>query len=205
MLSRKSSCVPVVGARFVRRWVVMAIASTAALPFVACTTHPESMHLDMRGIELVPSNKYIPARARGELALAILFEGRAPFATIAAKGLLAQFHCELRDAANKPVSISDMGYAYFDGAATQVDPSTGLMLLSYPSGHEERLKYRAVVFLGLKSRTAFNGPEDVDLLRSSYDHVACQLEGTNMAPVFIASNELVVPRHDVVALAAAHQ
>jgi hypothetical protein len=97
-----------------------------------------------------------------------------------------------------------MGYAYFDGAATQVDSRSGLMLLSYPDGHEERLKYRAVVFLGLKSRTAINGPDDVDLLGSSYDHIACQLEGTNMAPVFIASNELVVSRQEVVALAAAH-
>ena len=176
-----------------------------SLSFVACTTYPDSMHLDMRGIELVPSNKYIPARARGELALAILFEGRAPFATIAAEGLLAQFHCELRDAANKPVSISDMGYAYFDGAATEADPSSGLMLLSYPNGHKERLKYRAVVFLGLKSRTAINGPDDVDLLRSNYDHISCQLKGTNMAPVFIASNELVVSKQEVVALDASHQ
>jgi hypothetical protein len=145
-----------------------------------------------------------PGRDRDERALAILFEGRAPFATIAAEGLFAHFECELRDAANKAVSITDTGYAYFDGAATELDPSSGLMLLSYPNGHQERLKYRAVVFLGLKARTAINGPNDVDLLQSGYDHIACQARGASMAPVFIASNELVVARQDVVALAAAH-
>ena len=188
--------------RLVRRWFLIV---TASLSLGACTTYPDSMHLDMRGIELVPSNKYIPARARDEQALAILFEGRAPFATIDAEGLLAQFHCELRDAANKAVSISDMGYAYFDGPATEVDPKSGLMLLSYPNGHKERLNYRAVVFFGLKSRTTINGPDDVDLLRSSYDHISCQLKGTNMTLHFIASNELILSKQEVVALAAAHQ
>jgi len=189
----------------VPRRVAMAFALAMPLAFAACTTYPDSLHLDMRGIELVQSSKYIPTRARDELALAILFEGRAPFSTIDAEGLFAHFLCELRDAEKRPVSISDSGWAYFDGPATEVDPKSGLMLLSYPNGQKERLKYRAVVFLGLKSKTAFNGPHDVDLLRSNYDHVSCRLKGTNMTPVFIASNELIVSKREIVALVAAHR
>jgi hypothetical protein len=84
MLSRTLQCVPVSGSRLVRRRLVLAVASAMSVSFAGCTTFPDSMHLDMRGIELVPSSKYVPTRARDELALAILFEGRAPFATIAA-------------------------------------------------------------------------------------------------------------------------
>lgn len=115
-------------ARHVRSRILLAVAS--ARPLTACMTHPDSLHLDMRGIELVAADKYMPGRARGELALAILFGGRAPFATIAAKDLHADFECELRHAADKAVSMNETGPAFFDGTAADVDPASGLALLT---------------------------------------------------------------------------
>lgn len=179
---------------------------TLALMSAACTTHPDSMRLGLLGIELVPSARYIPTRPKNELALAILFEGRAPFARIDSEGLQPQFRCELRDAADKSVSEIDFGWTYFDGPAMIADPTTGLLPLNHEDGeHKEKFKYRSVGYLALKSRTEINGPNNLDLLHSNYDHVACRLIGVTMGPMYIASNDLVVSKQEIVTLAGAHQ
>lgn len=176
-----------------------------ALMSVACTTHPDGMRLDLLGIELVPSARYIPARPKNELALAILFEGRAPFARIDAEGLQPQFRCELRDAAGKPVSETDFGWTYFDGPAMTVDPTTGLLPLNQNDAeNKEKFKYRSVGYFDLKSKAEINGPNNLDLTRSDYDHVACRLIGVTMGPMFIASNDLVVSKQEIMRLAGLH-
>ena len=179
---------------------------TLSLMLGACTTHPNSMRLDLRGIELVSSATYMPTRSKDELALAILFEGRAPFAAIDAERLQPQFRCELRDTANKPVSEIDFGLTYFDGPAMVAEPKTGLLRLDQGDGtNQEKFRYRSVGYFDLKSKTDVNGPKNLDLLRSGYDHIACRLIGVTMGPWFIASNELVIPKQQITALAAAHR
>lgn len=174
---------------------------TLAMVSVACTTHPDGMRLKLLGIELVPLARYIPNRPKGELALAILFEGRAPFARIDVERLLPQFRCELRDVTGKPVSDSSAGWTYFDGPAMTTDPTTGLV----PLGEEnrEKFRYRSVGYFDLKAKTEINGPYNLDLTRSDYDHIACRLVGVDMA-VSIASNELVVSKQEIVRLVSLH-
>jgi len=188
-------------------WPLKALcAMTLSLMLGACTTHADSVRLDLRGIELVPSVRYIPARPKNELALAILFEGRAPFAMIDVEGLQPQFRCELRDATDKAISEIDFGWTYFDGPAMAADPTTGLLPLTHADGKDkERFKYRSVGYFDLKSKTAINGPNDLDLLRSEYDHIACRLIGVGMGSAFIASNALVVSKQQIVTLVDAHR
>ena len=184
----------------------VSFAMNLLLMLGACTTHPDGMRLDLRGIELVHSAKYIPARPKNELALAILFEGRAPFAMIDAEGLQPQFRCELRDATDKAISEIDFGWTYFDGPAMAPDPATGLLPLTHADGkNKEKFKYRSVGYFDLKSKTTINGPDNLDLLRSRYDHVACRLIGVTMGPMFIASNDLIVSKRQIVALVDARQ
>jgi hypothetical protein len=124
----------------------------------------------------VPSRAYYPARPRGELALAFLFEGQAPFAAIARDRRIAQFECSLFDANEKPLSDIDAGSMFLDGPAMTPDPATGL--LSVDQG--ERYRYRAILFPGLKWKTDVNKPFDIDLIASDYDHVVCHLRGSQM-------------------------
>ena len=162
-----------------------------------CSTHPDALRIDRVGVELVASNRYIAAREAGEKALAVVFSGHAPFAAIVRGDRMPQFECELRDGADKPVSEDDSGSMYFESTDMKADPATGLAELD--SG--ETYRYRAVLFYGLKWRTTVNGPADLDLLRSNYDHIACRLRGARMFGAVWMSNDIAISKREVLELA----
>jgi hypothetical protein len=174
-------------------------AGTLLVGSAACSSHPDSMHIEQLGIELVPSTRYVANRPAGERAFAILFKGDAPFAAIAKDGRIPQFECELHDAAGAVLDAGSAGRMYFDGATMPVDAATGLVSME----HGESYRYRAVLYFGLRAKTTINGPFDIDLLRAHYDHVACRLRGSQMFPSIWMSNDLVVTRGELRWLAEA--
>ena len=179
-----------------RKTSTCSLAAVLLAVLAACSTHPDSLHLDKFGVEIVQSHKYLPSRPEGEHALAFLFEGQAPFASIARAGRIAQFECGLFDPNEKPLSDTNAGRMYLDQPAMPADPVTGL--LSTEDG--ERYRYRAVLFWGLKWRTVVNGPLDIDLANYNYDHIVCHLRGSQMAPTIWVSNDLRVSKEEIAAL-----
>ena len=180
-----------------RRPSLCAAAGATLVAMAGCATHPDAMHVDRVGLELVPSTRYIATRPAGEVALALLFTGQAPFAAIVRDGRQPQFECELHDAAGAQVSQFGPGNLYFDGPAMPADPATGLVDMA----QGESYRYRAVLYFGLKARTTVNGPDDLDLLHSAYDHVACRLRGAQMLSTIWMSNDLVIPKGEITQLA----
>lgn len=181
------------------RWAGALILVSGSL--LGCSSHPDSLHLDYLRTELVESRTYWQNRAPGEHAISIVFEGRAPFAAIRVDGRLDQFRCQLFDDTNHPFAEMAFGRTYFEGPVAKPDQVTGLT----PVGdtNEERYRYRAIVYPGLKEKSQVNGPFDIDLLRDRYDHIGCQLVGVQMFGPFIWSNEFTLPKSAVLTLAAA--
>lgn len=179
-----------------RKTSACSLATVLLAVLAACSTHPDSLRVDKFGVEIVESRKYLPSRPEGEQALAFLFEGQAPFASIARAGRIAQFECGLFDPNEKSLSDTNAGGMYLDGSAMPVDPVTGLV--STEDG--ERYRYRAVLFWGLKWRTVVNGPLDIDLANYNYDHIVCHLRGSQMASTIWVSNDLRVSKQEITAL-----
>ena len=180
------------------RNAMLRISACVALAAMAgCSTHPDELHVDRVGVELVPSNRYIAARHAGEQALAVVFSGQAPFAAIVRDHRFPQFECELYSADGAQISEGDFGLMYFDGPLMKAAPTTGLVDME----DGESYRYRAVLSFGLKEKTSVNGPYDLDLLRSDYDHIACRLRGSQMYPTIWMSNDIVISKSEIVNLA----
>lgn len=159
----------------------------------ACSTKPESLRLTNVKAELVDYTKY-HSNWRGNInALAVSFEGRAPFAAIVNAGRQPQFRCYLVDSANNPISDVDFGSIFFEGSLFETNKVTNRIELD----HDEQYKYKAIVFRDLKGKSKVNGPADLDLLNARYSQVQCQLVGVMMFGGFMYSNEIYFTKDEI--------
>ena len=173
------------------------------LCLTGCDSQPRSLELKQLGTELVDFANYSATFAKSNadksfngLSLAINFEGAAPFAAIESAGRQAQFRCSLIDSSGQKLKVVDSGGTiYFAGTA--IEPDGRYPEIDYRG---ERYRYKAITFVGLKTRTEINGPADVDLLTASYDQIQCQLVGVQMVGGFIYSNPLFVSKSEVLSL-----
>ncbi len=175
------------------------ILGSAALWMFGYPTHPDSLLLVKRGVELVDFAAYAPQLPRPTPAIALTFEGGAPFAAIQHEGREAQFRCEVVNAAGSAQTEMEHGQVFFAGPV--VPPDNRTTLLPGAMSHQaERYRYKAVLFPGLKQARHVNGPADFDLLTHDYDRIQCQLVGVRMIGAFMYSNELTITKGELVKL-----
>ncbi|WP_431262609.1 hypothetical protein ACQ859_21105 [Roseateles chitinivorans] len=171
----------------------------ALLSIAGCSTQPDSLRLAKRDAELVEFAKYSPTWPSGTLALALNFEGNAPFAAIANEQRQAQFRCHVLDATGTPVTDTGIGWVFFEGPATPAG-QVSLLVPGELSSEGERYRYKAILYPGLKAFTEVNQPADFNLLKRDYDRIRCQLVGVQMIGGFMYSNELSVSRSELIRL-----
>ena len=164
-----------------------------------CSTHPDSLLLVKRGPELVDFVKYAPKWAPGTLALALNFEGNAPYAAIANEGRQAQFRCSVLDASGNQITQIEEGWVFFEGPAGPPERRT-FLIPGELSAQGERYRYKAVLYPDLKAITVVNQPADFDLLKRDYERIDCQLVGVQMFGGFMYSNELHVAKSELLEL-----
>lgn len=137
-----------------------------------CSTHPDSLLLVKRDVELADFVQYAPNWTSGTLAVALHFEGSAPYAAIANEGRQAQFRCHVLDAAGVQLTDTEFGRVLFVGPVTLPD-QPGSPLSSELSRQRDRYRYKAILYPGLKASTQVNGAADFDLLTRDYERIRC--------------------------------
>ncbi len=164
-----------------------------------CSTHPDSLSLVKRDVELTDFVQYASNRSPGTLAVALHFEGSAPYAAIANEGRQAQFRCHVLDAAGVRLTDTEFGWVFLVGPVALPD-HPGSLLSTELSRQLDRYRYKAILYPGLKASTQVNGPADFDLLTRDYEQIRCQLVGVRMIGAFMYSNELTIARSELVGL-----
>lgn len=89
------------------------ILGAVAVWMLGYPTHPDRLLLIKRGVELVDFADYAPNRARPTPAIALTFEGSAPFAAIRHAGHQAQFRCHVVSAAGSAQTDMAFGWVLF--------------------------------------------------------------------------------------------
>lgn len=176
-----------------------AILGAAALWMFGYPSHPDRLLLVKRGVALVDFSDYAPNWARSTPALALTFEGGAPFAAIQHEGRQAQFRCDVVNAAGRAQTETELGWVFFEGPAA-LPPNAARSNPNNMAGHDERYRYKAVLYPALKKPRQVNGPADFDLLTHDYDRIQCQLVGVRMIGAFMYSNELTITKAELVKL-----
>lgn len=175
------------------------ILGAVAVWMLGYPTHPDRLLLIKRGVELVDFADYAPNRARPTPAIALTFEGSAPFAAIRHAGRQAQFRCHVVSAAGSAQTDMAFGCVFFAGPAAPLADRTQL-LPGALSEHDDRYLYKAVLSPDLKEARHVNGPADFDLLTHDYDRIQSQLVGVRMIGAFMYSNELTISKAELVQL-----
>ncbi|WP_431052550.1 hypothetical protein [Roseateles sp. L2-2] len=171
----------------------------ALLSIAGCSTHPDSLRLAKRDAEFVEFAKYSSSWPPGTLALALIFEGNAPFAAIANEQRQAQFRCHVLSATGTPITQIESGWVFLEGPAAPAG-QTSPFVPGELSSEGERYRYKAILYPGLKAFTEANQPAVFDLLKRDYDRIRCQLVGVQMIGGFMYSNELSVSRSELIRL-----